>query len=301
MNFCITGAFGYSGSYLSRIILGEGHNVKTLTNNPALGHPLKKSIQSLKFEFNHPDKMVDFIKGSDTFINNYWVRFNHKKFNHHEAVENSFMLIDSARKAGVERFIQISITNPSLESNLEYFKGKAEIEEYLINSGLSYCILRPTVLFGREDVLINNISWFIRNFPAMGVFGDGSYKIQPVYVEDLARLSFEKSFDTENEILNAVGAETYTYKELIRLIMKTINQEKPIVNLNPTIGFYLGWIVSFLKKDVTITKPEIEGLMSGLLAVDTEPPCPTSFSEWIMENKETLGKKYVNELNKRNY
>ena len=58
----------------------------------------------------------------------------------------------------------------------------------MIDSGLSYAILRPTVIFGIEDILINNIAWFVRRFPFFGIPGNGRYGVRPIYVEDMARL-----------------------------------------------------------------------------------------------------------------
>jgi uncharacterized protein YbjT (DUF2867 family) len=301
MNYCITGAFGYSGTYIANEILAAGHELKTLTNNPGIGHPLSGKISSFSFNFDALDKITEFLNGSDVLINNYWVRFNHSTFNHNQAVENSFRLFDCALEAGVKRIVHVSITNPSLDSDLEYFKGKAEIEEYLKNTGISYCILRPTVLFGKEDVLINNIAWFIRNFPMMGVFGDGNYKIQPVFVEDLAKLAVNASLRETNETIDAIGPETFTYKELVLEVMKAIDLKKTLINVNPTLAYLIGKLISTIKSDVTITKPEIVGLMRGLLATDSASPCKTKFSEWINENSQSLGQKYTNELKRRNY
>ena len=93
--------------------------------------------------------------------------------------------VRSSETAGVTRIVHISITNPDRSSDLPYFSGKAEMEDHLRSTGLSHCILRPTVLFGREDILINNIAWCLRHLPIFGIFGDGRYRLQPIYVDDL--------------------------------------------------------------------------------------------------------------------
>ncbi len=89
--------------------------------------------------------------------------------------------------------MHVSITNPDPQSNLPYFWGKAILEEDLIASGMSYAILRPTVIFGKEDILINNIAWFLRRFPVFTLPGDGEYRLQPIYVADLAKLAAEQA------------------------------------------------------------------------------------------------------------
>ena len=103
--------------------------------------------------------------------------------------------VRSARRAGVERIVHVSITNPSLDSPFEYFRGKAEVEGALRQSGVSYAILRPAVLFGEEDILINNIVWMLRRLPVIGVFGKGDYRLQPILVGDLAALAIDEAFD----------------------------------------------------------------------------------------------------------
>lgn len=298
-NITITGAFGYSGKYTTEKLLSRGYNVQTITNSLHKKNPFEGKIKVAKLDFQHPDKLTETLKGSDVLINTYWVRFNHKKFNHNEAVENTKIMFDAAKSAGVKKIVHVSITNPDKNSDLEYFKGKGELEEYLMNLGVPYSIVRPAVLFGEEDILINNIAWMIRHMPLMGVFGKGEYKIQPIYVHDFAEVLITEAENPKNNIVNAIGAETFTYKELILTIKKIIGSKTPVINVSPGFGYRVGKIVSSLKKDVTITRPEIKGLMDNLLYVDDKPAGKTKLTEWAEKNKKTLGKKYSNELLRR--
>ncbi len=171
--------------------------------------------------------------------NTYWVRFNHAKFRQVDAVRNTLALFRAAREAGVQRVVHLSITNPSEDSPLEYFRSKATLEKALMDSGLSYAILRPTVLFGREDVLVNNIAWLLRRFPFFGVFGDGSYRLQPMYVDDMAKLAVEEGLRTENRVVDAIGPETFTYRELVAQIGRIIQKPRPILSVPPAVGHLL--------------------------------------------------------------
>ncbi|MCA9975070.1 MAG: hypothetical protein KC413_04945, partial [Anaerolineales bacterium] len=190
-------------------------------------------------------------------------------------------------------------TNPTLDSPLEYFSGKAQLEQALIASGLSYAILRPTVLFGKEDILINNIAWMLRTFPVFGVFGDGQYKVQPIYVDDLAQLAVAQGAARDNVILNAIGPETFTYKEMVTTIAGIIGRKRPILSLPPTLGYTAGWVVSHFVDDVLITREEIAGLMAGLLFVDTPPTGSTRLTDWAQRHAAALGKRYTSELGRR--
>ena len=235
----------------------------------------------------------------ETLYNTYWVRFNHKTFTHADAVRNTLTLFDAAKRAGVGRVVHVSITNPSEDSPLEYFSGKARLERGLAESGLSYAILRPTVLFGKEDILINNIAWALRRLPVFGVFGDGSYRLQPIYVEDLAGLAVQQGHEREDVILNAIGPETFTYRELVETIGQLIGADRPIISVPPAVGYLAGKFIGAATGDVMITREEIEGLMADLLYVDAPPTGWTRLTAWIREHAETLGRMYTSELARR--
>ncbi|MBN2663878.1 MAG: NmrA family NAD(P)-binding protein [Bacteroidales bacterium] len=295
----ITGAFGYSGKYTTQKLLKKGYKVQTITNSLNKKNPFGNKIEVSKLEFKNPEKFTEILQGTDVLINTYWVRFNHKKFTHNKAVENTKIMLDAAKKAGVKKIVHVSITNPDKNSDLEYFKGKAELEEYLKQTAIPFSIVRPAVLFGEQDILINNIAWMIRHMPIMGIFGKGEYKIQPIYVHDFAELLIKEAENEQNNIVNAIGAETFTYNELVKTIAKIIGSKKPIINVSPWLGYWVGKIISSIKKDVTITRPEIKGLMDNLLYVDDEPAGKTKLTDWAEKNKNTLGKTYSNELSRR--
>ena len=168
----VTGAFGYSGRYLAARLLEQGRTVITLTNSVKRENPFGGHVRAFPLSFTEPGRLAAALAGVDVLYNTYWVRFNHRTFTHAQAVANTLVLFEAARRAGVRRVVHVSITNPSEDSPLEYFSGKARLERALVESGLAYAILRPTVLFGREDILINNIAWALRRFPFFAIFGD---------------------------------------------------------------------------------------------------------------------------------
>ncbi len=295
----VTGAFGFSGKYIAKRLLDAGHRVRTLTNSPHRSNPFQGRVEAYPFNFDHPDKLMTSLCGADVLYNNYWVRFNYDDFSYSKAVENTSILFNAARDAGIKRIVHISITNPSEDSPFEYFRGKASLERALKESGLSYSILRPAVLFGEEDILINNIAWFLRRFPVFGVFGDGEYRIQPIYVDDLAKLAVEEGQRMGDHIIDAIGPETFTYRELVAEIGKIIVSPRPIVPIPRDLGYLLGSIVGRILGDVTITHDEIEGLMAGLLYTLSPPVGKTRLTEWAREHESTLGLHYANELARR--
>ena len=295
----VTGAYGYSGKYIASKLLGKGHTVITLTNSLQRANPFGQKIRAFPFNFANPTKLIDSLRGVSVLYNTYWVRFNHKMFRHEDAVKNTQVLFDAAQAAGVQRIVHISITNPSETSPLEYFSGKAGLENALINSGLSYSILRPTVLFGKEDILINNIAWLLRKLPFFGMFGDGKYRLQPIYVDDLAGMAVDEGENDENGIVNAIGPETFTYKSLVETVGEIIGEKKPILAIHPSIGYLAGNLIGKLVGDVVITRAEIEGLMADLLYVDSPPTGVTKLTQWAREHAGSLGRTYTSELRRR--
>lgn len=296
----VTGAFGYSGRYIARRLLQAGKTVRTLTNSPDRTGEFGDRIEVFPFNFDDPDRLAESLSGVSVLYNTYWVRFNHRKFKHSIAVENTRKLFEAAKKAGVRRIVHTSITNPSLDSPLEYFSGKAALEKTLIDSGISYTILRPTVLFGEEDILINNIAWILRRFPIFGVFGDGKYRLQPIHVDDFAALAVEKGDSAENEIIEAIGPETFSYREMIETISETVlGKKRTILSVPDWFGLFVGKLIGLACGDVVITKEEIKGLKSNLLYVDAPPAGTISLSDWLSKHRGTVGLRYAGELARR--
>jgi uncharacterized protein YbjT (DUF2867 family) len=299
MRIAVTGAFGYTGRYIARRLLESSHSVITLTNSVRRDDPFGGKVRVCPFHFDEPARLKDSLLGLDALINTYWVRFDHRRFTFSEAVTNTKILFQVAKEAGVMRTVHVSVTNPDIHSELPYFRGKAELESALQSLGVSYCILRPTVLFGKEDILINNIAWALRRLPVFGIFGDGTYKLQPIYVDDLAAAAVAKGAATTNEIVNIIGPETFTYRELVETIARALDLRRFILKMPPGLGYWDCRLIGFFVRDVVITREEIRGLMENRLCVDAPPLGATKFTEWIRQNREEIGRHYTSELARR--
>ncbi|MBA4372365.1 MAG: epimerase [Thermodesulfovibrio sp.] len=295
----VTGAFGFSGRYIARNLLETGCRVRALTDSYERANTFGGKIKAYPYNFQRPEKLVMTLRGASVLYNNYWVRFNNRGSSYARAIENTRVLFHAAQKAGVRKIVQISVANPSLQSPLEYFRGKAMMERLLIESGLSYSILRPAVIFGVEDVFINNLAWCLRKFPVFCLFGDGSYQLQPIHVSDLARLAVEQGGNPENSVLDAVGPETFTYRGLIEEIARALGKQRKIVPVPTSLGYTLGRLIGFMQGDLLVTRDEIAGLMSNLHCSKADPVGSVKLSEWLRLHALTLGVRYSNELARR--
>ena len=296
MKIAVTGAFSYSGKYITRRLLARGEEVVTLTNHPNRPDPFAGRVRAFPLDFANASSLTSSLRGVETLVNTYWVRFDKGANTQPAAVTNTRRLVDAAVAAGVKRIVHISITNPSSDSPLPYFWGKAANEKAVMDSGLSYTILRPTVLFGSEDILINNIAWLLRRFPFFALPGDGSYRLQPVYVDDLAALAADAVYEKGNSLRDAVGPDIFSFREMVKLIGHKIGASRPLVNVHPRLALTAAQFLSLFVQDVMLTPEEVDGLMAGLLVSKDLPLCKTSLGDWLEENRKTIGVKYASEL-----
>jgi NADH dehydrogenase len=294
----VTGAFGYTGKRITRRLLEMGKQVKTLTGHPDRPNPFNGQVKAMPFNFEQPDELARSLEGATTLYNTYWIRFSHGQMTFERAVANTKTLIKAAGEAGVRRMVHVSITNPTQDSPLPYFSGKATLEKAIMDSGLSYAIIRPTVLYSTEDILVNNIAWLLRRFPVFAVPGKGDYRLQPIYVEDMAEIATNAGQQKDNLVIDAVGPEIFTFDEMVRLIADKIGSRARIMHFNPGLALFLSRILGLMVNDVMLTRDEVDGLMSNLLISDKPPTGQTRLSDWLGENADRVGSKYASELGK---
>jgi nucleoside-diphosphate-sugar epimerase len=292
----VTGAFSFTGRYIARRLLAEGRCVRTLTGHPERPNQLGGRVEVAPYDFDRPERLAANLEGVRAIFNTYWVRFPYRGMTFETAIANTQSLIDAAKRAGVRRFVHLSVSNPSLDSPLPYFKGKAILEKLLIESGLSYVIVRPTLVFGLGDILINNIAWLLRNFPVFVIPGSGEYWMKPISAEDLAAIAVDASKDDRNVVIDAAGPEIYTFNELVRILARAVRSKSAIVHLNPRMTMMVLKLIGLATRDVTLTADELRGLMANLLVTEGAATGQTRFSEWLPLNADMLGIAYESEL-----
>ncbi len=300
--YVVTGASGYTGRYIARRLLDRGAAVRTLTGRPERPGPFGSRVEAHPYSFGDPGALTRSLEGVDTLFNTYWIRFAKGGLTHDVAARNSDTLFRAARAAGVRRVVHVSITNAALDSPLPYFRGKALVERSLKTTGLSHAILKPAIIFGREDILLNNIAWLLRRFPVHPIVGSGDYRVQPVFVEDLADLAVRAAESEDDIELDAVGPEVLSYEQMVRLIADTIGSSARLVHVRPWAAMLGARMVGLLVRDVVLTQEEIDGLTADLLVSKSgrEPTGTTRLSDWLDNNAEHLGARYASEL-RRHY
>jgi NADH dehydrogenase len=290
----VTGAFSYTGRHIAEELLERGRRVRTLTRKPEPAHELAGRVERRPLVFD--DSLVESLGGADTLYNTYWVRFERGQTTFARAVANTRALFDAARRAGVRRVVHVSVSNADARSPFPYFRGKAETEEALRESGLSYAIVRPTLVFGPHDILLGNIAWALRRLPVFLVAGDGRYEVQPVSAQDTARICAEAGRADEDIVVDAAGPERLSYDELVRLIARATGARARIAHAPEALTLGVARVAGMLLRDVVITREELDALRAGLL-VSNEPPRGTDrVGPWLEEHGRTLGGSYTSEL-----
>ncbi len=293
----VTGAFSNSGAHIARRLLACGRDVTTLTFHPDRPHPLRARVRASPYRFDDPLALTRALEGVSTLYNTYWVRFDHGGATYAGAVANSRILFHAANRAGVTRIVHVSIANPSIGSPLAYYRGKALVEQALAEVGVSYAIVRPTWIFGGErEILANNIAWILRHMPLFAIPGDGRYPVQPVHVDDLARICVEAAQAGSDVVLDAAGPQTLSFEELVRAIRRATGSRAPIVHLPRIPMTALARALGLLVGDVVLTDDEIKGLTAGLLVSHDAPLGRVAFTDWLSRHGCSIGQSYANEL-----
>ncbi|PYC65346.1 epimerase [Streptomyces tateyamensis] len=291
----VTGAFGYSGAAIASALIAEGREVRTLTGHPGRA-PAGSQITVHPLAFDDFPALVTAMAGATTLYNTYWIRFAHGGRDHGQAVSHSRVLFRAAREAGIRRIVHLSITNPSLDLPFPYFRGKAQVEQDLAATGVPHAILRPAILFGGNDVLVNNIAWLLRRSPLFAVGDRGDYRIRGIHVDDLARLCVAHGRGRETTVVDAVGPERPTFRELVEAVRGAVGSRSRIVRVPGAAVPVLTRALGLAVRDVLLTRDEYRAMAAGLADSDAPTTGPTAISTWLADHGSVLGRRYAHEL-----
>lgn len=294
----VTGAFSFTGGFIARRLLATGRRVRTLTNHPHRAGAESMEVDVAPLQFADRDALVESLRGVDVLYNTYWIRFPHAGIGFGDAVANTRRLIGAAAEAGVRKVVHISVSNPSADSPLDYYAGKARAEAVVRESGLPWAVVRPTLIFGQGDILLNNIAWLLRRMPVFLVPGNGAYRLQPVAGDDVAEIAISAAGQPDNVTVDAAGPDTMSYAELVDSIAIAIHHTRRIVFAPPALTLFAGRVLGRSVKDVILTRQELSGLMDELL-VSREPHRGMSrIDDWLLRNSDSLGTRYASELDR---
>lgn len=196
----------------------------------------------------------------------------------------------------MRRIIHVSIAKVDDAPELPYYEGKAQVEQGLAAAGVPHSVIRPTVVYGRGDILVNNLAWVLRRFPVFGVPGSGEYRIRPVHVDDVAGLCVAAAEGEGNDVTDAVGPEVFTFNDWVRAVRDAVGARAWLVHLPPDLITPLARVIGRLQGDVLLTRDEVTGLMAELTTTDGPATGQTVFSDWLAEHASELGRQWASEV-----
>jgi len=291
----VTGAFSYIGHAAASSLLRRGWEVRTLTNRATPLQALDARVERAPLQFEDLDALVRFMGEARVFVNTYWIRYPRRGLTFDEAVTNSAVLLAAARTAGVRRIVHVSVSQPSADSPLAYYAGKARVEAIVGGLGVPHAIVRPTLVVGPGDILVNNIAWFLRRFPVFAMPGSGGYRLQPVWIGDVGEILADAAEAEGTSVIDAAGPEVLTFDTLVQTVAQAIVRPRPIVRVPPWLALTALRLVGLAVGDVVLSRQELEGLMAERL-VSTEPPRGTTAVGARLASLGTeLGRHYASE------
>ena len=283
----VTGAYAQTGAAIAAILARQGRAVRTLTRaRPGPDPPYPVIDPSLDDE-----AMVAALRGCEVVYSTLWARFG-ARGGFAPLVEHNLRIARAAREAGARRWVQVTVANLDKGRGLPYWDGKAELEAGLRAVGIPCSFVRPTLVFGPDDTLVNNAAWAMRHLHALPLAGPGRHRVRPVFVGDLAALCVRHGGLEGQQAQDAVGPETFTYRELMATVREALGVRAALVRLPRRAAWLAGKLGRPFVRDTVLTWNEVRSLERELYWTDGPATGPTRFSAWVRANADGLGRRW---------
>ncbi|HXR24984.1 MAG TPA: NAD(P)H-binding protein [Candidatus Binataceae bacterium] len=253
----IAGGSGFIGrAIVRRLAAIPGLTVRVLTRDPVKARvrlAAEGKVDFVSADVNDPARLATVIAGADTIINavqfdgypiekpSRGLTFNRVDYG------GTVSLIAATKAAGVPNFIYISGAAADERSPNPAFRAKGRAERALRDAGLAFTILRPSLVYGPEDRVVNGLAKAIRMMPVMVVPGSGQQKLRPLLVDDLAAcVALAIGGRGRNGIYEVGGPDPMTFDELVRLVMEITGHKRPIIHVPENLLLVAGAVAEKL-------------------------------------------------------
>ncbi len=225
----ITGATGYIGRHLVARLISQGERPRCLVRDiqRARGILPADKVELVQGDTTLPDVLADAVQGVDTIVHTAFITADRKQSagNQYEVtnVGGTTNLINAAKQAGVKRIIELSGLGTRPDKPGSYMQGRYLAEKLLIDSGLAWTIIRPSVVFGKDASFIKGLVDLIKASPVVPLIGGGKIMFQPIYVEDVVSIITKILQDperTSGKIYTIGGPGYYSFTDIIDLLLK---------------------------------------------------------------------------------
>lgn len=297
MTYMVTGAFSFTGRYVTKRLLQDGCEVRTMTRRPQEMNPFSQYVEVVGHDFDDVDVLSRALDGCDRLVNTYWWRLPEGKLGYDRVVRRSQNLFTAAKAVGIERIVHISISDPQ-GKDYPYFRGKCATEKAVGECGVSHVVVRPQLVFGDGELLINNLAWSLRKSRIVPVPGDGQYLLQPIHAEDYADLIVGLVRDHQGGVVDAVGPDALSFAEMVLMVGSAIGRDPKLVYISPKVFTRAAWLVNQFLKEPTLLDYEVYGCLVDNGLVPRKPQGSRRLANWLAHRSDTLGRRYANQDNR---
>ncbi len=245
----VSGGTGMVGSAIVKELLRRGENVAALGRDAEkIRKRLGTEVEVRVGDVREPETLAAAMAGIDTVINAVQfpgspVENRGKGFTFEEVdLKGTRHQVDAARKAGVRRFVYISGVGAAKDADEHWFRFKWEAENYLQKSGLEWVVVRPTWVFGPEDVSLNRFLGLGKMLPFIPMFGDGKQDMQPVFVDDVGRVAADAALQPEaaNQIFELGGPDVMSMNDVVKAALEVQGKKKGLLHQPVFVGKLIG-------------------------------------------------------------
>jgi NADH dehydrogenase len=231
MKIFISGGTGFVGEHVCRVLRERGHSLRLLVHSTRRG--IESGVEYIEGDVSRQGSFAGGMDGCDAVINlvgiirEFPTRGATFKKLHVGATAN---LLEEATGAGISRYLQMSALGTRAGAVSDYHQSKWRAEESVRGSSLKWTIFRPSLIFGPHDAFINMLADQLRLAPVMPVIGSGSYRLQPIHADDVARcfaLAVEMP-ETIGQTYELCGSDRVSYEELLDMIALALGRPRPL-------------------------------------------------------------------------
>jgi NADH dehydrogenase len=270
----VFGGSGFVGRAIVRALAQEGYQVQVACRRIELAERIKTAgdvgqITILRTNLRIPASVAAAVSGSQAVINASGIAFQRGRQRYETVhVEGARAIAEAATAAGVQRLVHISgIGADQRNSTNRFIRSKVDAEDAIVSGFANATMLRPSVVFGPEDAMFNRMAQIARQAPFLPVVGDGSARVQPVYVGDVgaAAVAVLARPETAKTVFELGGPRVYTYREIAALVLREIDRHKRIVGVPAGLMKIAGFLAEFLPVP-PLTSDQVDLLVADNIA-----------------------------------
>jgi NADH dehydrogenase len=292
----VLGGSGFIGSYLVLDLLQMGNRLNLLVNqtNPDLVSPTGR-IRMFRGSIEDEKALIECFAGCDTVYHLVGLIAETRTKTFQKTVaEGTGHVVAAARRTGIKKIIYLSALGADPGAGSKYYRTKFEAEQQVTESGLDYTIFRPSIVYGLQDKFINKLAMMIRRSPMVPVIGDGRYRLQPIYVEELCAVMARAAREefTSRRLYEIGGAEPLTYLEILDIIKRILKKRRVTIHIPVFLARWTAGLLETVLKPAPLTVDQIAMLAAGSTCDQTvaERAFGVTFSSLENQLQKYLGK-----------